>query len=143
MVAHEMRTPLSIISQFLVMLQILISDMSLKRDSANVMKGTADNIDANELRRGLIAEDLSAEDLLSNIELQVNLLLSFVNDLLDSARIDEGFFTLDKTEFSFHKLVHETYLMFNSHAEMQGKKMIYSVHKSMPEAIYGDKTRLQ
>ena len=102
-----------------------------------------DDEEADELKRGLVAEDLSAEDLLSNIELQVNLLLSFVNDLIDLARIEEGYFTLDKTEFSFHKLMNETYLMFNRHAEMQGKKLIYDVHNSMPELIYGDKTRLQ
>jgi signal transduction histidine kinase len=55
---------------------------------------------------------------MGNIELQVNLLLSFVNDLLDLARIDEGFFNLEKAEFSFHKVMHETYLMFKRHADI-------------------------
>ena len=85
---------------------------------------------------------MSPEDILSNIELQVSLLMSFVNDLLDLARIEEGFFTLEQAEFNFHKMLHETYLMFKRHADMEGKKLIYSVHRSMPELIYGDQMRL-
>jgi len=54
-----------------------------------------------EMRQGLLSEGLTAEDVMGNIELQVNLLMSFVNDLLDLARIDEGLFNLNKAEFSF------------------------------------------
>jgi len=132
MVAHEMRTPLAIITQFIQMLQALIS-----------FKGEADSPEAEALRQEIMAEELTAEDLMSNIELQVNLLLSFCNDLLDLAKIDEGFFKLEQAEFSFPKVLHETYLMFKRHADMQGKKLIYSINKSMPEMIYGDQMRLQ
>ena len=83
-------------------------------------------------------EDLSVDDIMGNIELQVNLLMSFVNDLLDLARIEEGFFALEQEAFSFHKKLHETYLMFKKHADMQGKKLIYNINESMPELIYGD-----
>mmetsp|Transcript_35766 Transcript_35766/g.43746 ORF Transcript_35766/g.43746 Transcript_35766/m.43746 type:complete len:118 (+) Transcript_35766:286-639(+) len=69
--------------------------------------------------------------------------MSFVNDLLDLARIEEGFFALEQAQFNFHKVMHETYLMFKRHADMQGKKLIYNVHRSMPELIYGDQMRLQ
>lgn len=58
--------------------------------------------------------------------------MSFVNDLLDLARIEDNIFTLVKAEFSFHKTLHETYLMFKKHADMQGKKLIYNINKSMP-----------
>jgi len=69
--------------------------------------------------------------------------MSFVNDLLDYSRIEEGFFSLDETEFSFHQVLHETYLMFKRHADLQGKKLIYSINKTMPKYIYGDRMRLQ
>ena len=130
-----MRTPLSIISQFLNILQALIS---YKEDEAN-----EEGKELDDLRHAIYSEDLTKEDIISNINLQVNLLLSFVNDLLDLARIEEGIFSLDQSEFSFHKMLHETYLMFKRHAEMQDKKLIYSISKSMPSAIYGDKMRLQ
>jgi len=92
MVAHEMRTPLSIVIQFLGMLRILC-----KFDEGP----DQNNASGEELRQGLIGEGLTAEDVMGNIELQVNLLMSFVNDLLDLARIDEGLFNLNKAEFSF------------------------------------------
>ena len=69
--------------------------------------------------------------------------MSFVDDLLDLARIEEGYFSLEKVEFSFHKVLHETYLMFKRHADLQGKKLIYNISKTMPAMIYGDQMRLQ
>ena len=88
-----MRTPLSIIIQFLGMLRVLCK-FEEGPDQNNGISG-------EELRQGLIAEGMTAEDVMGNIELQVNLLMSFVNDLLDLARIDEGLFNLNKAEFSF------------------------------------------
>ena len=40
-------------------------------------------------------------------------------------------------------MLHETYLMFKRHADLQGKKLIYSINKTMPKLILGDKMRLQ
>lgn len=69
--------------------------------------------------------------------------MSFVSDLLDLACIEDGFFALEKAEFSFHNTLHDVYLMFKKHADLQGKKLIYNINKSMPDLIYGDKMRLQ
>jgi len=33
--------------------------------------------------------------------------------------------------------------MFKRHADIQGKKLIYTINKSVPELIYGDQMRLQ
>ena len=33
--------------------------------------------------------------------------------------------------------------MFKRHADLQGKKLIYSINKTMPKLIFGDKMRLQ
>lgn len=90
------------------------------------------------MRNQLLGEGLTAENIMGNIQLQVDLLLSFVNDLLDFARIEEGYFTLDQAEFSFHKVMHDIYLMFKQYSDMQGKNLIYNISKSMPVAIYGD-----
>ena len=75
---------------------------------------------------------------MNNIELQLHLLLSFVTDLLDLAQIEEGVLSLDHSAFSFHRVVNDVYLMFKRHAEIEGKKLIYSVSKSMPDLILGD-----
>ena len=79
---------------------------------------------------------------MNNIELQLQLLLSFVNDLLDLAQIEEGALNLDRIAFSFHDVLNDVYLMFKRHAEMEGKKLIYNVSKSFPQLIIGDKMRL-
>ena len=72
----------------------------------------------------------------------MHLLLSFVTDLLDLAQIDEGVLNLDKSAFSFHNVINDVYLMFKRHAEIEGKKLIYSISKSMPSQIVGDQMRL-
>ena len=66
------------------------------------------------------------------------MLMSFVNDLLDLGRIEEGCFKLEQKEFSFRQTLHETYLMFKKSADMEGKKLIYNISKSMPEMLIGD-----
>ena len=68
---------------------------------------------------------------------------SFVNDLLDLAQIEDGAFNLDKSAFSFHEVIHDVYLMFKRHAEIEDKKLIYNISKSFPPRIVGDKMRLQ
>lgn len=47
----------------------------------------------------------------------MRLLSHFVNDLLDLARIEEGCFKFNKSNFSMHVLIHEMYRMFNLTAE--------------------------
>ena len=89
--------------------------------------------------RNLNDEYLNTDDLIENIHLQANLLLSFVNDLLDIARIDEGIFKMDKEDFVFRDLLQDTYQMFRRHAEMDNKKLMYSVNRSVPKLIFGDK----
>ena len=75
--------------------------------------------------------------------MQVDLLQSFANDILDFARLEEGYFELDQEEFSFHKVMHDIYLMFHRHADAEGKNLIYNISKTMPKQIYGDQRRLQ
>ena len=64
-VAHEMRTPLLIISQNLSMLTVLIEHKDDESDRSHISEDT----EAEDLRRCILEENLTAEDILSNIEL--------------------------------------------------------------------------
>ena len=43
--------------------------------------------------------DMSPDELSENIESQAKMLMSYVNDLLDMAQVEEGVFKLNKMEF--------------------------------------------
>ena len=71
------------------------------------------------------------------------MLNNFVNDLLDLARIEDGCFKFDMSNFNVHKLVHDVYRMFKITADHQGTKLIYNLTSNFPKLVNGDKTRLQ
>ena len=47
----------------------------------------------------MLMTDMSPDELSENIESQAKMLMSYVNDLLDMAQVEEGVFKLNKMEF--------------------------------------------
>jgi len=82
--------------------------------------------------------DMTLDELSENIESQAKLLMSYVNDLLDMAQVEEGVFNLNTMEFKLRQLIKETYLMFKRAADIQGTKLIYHIQENVPYLIIGD-----
>ena len=47
----------------------------------------------------MLMTDMTLDELSENIESQAKLLMSYVNDLLDMAQVEEGVFNLNTMEF--------------------------------------------
>ena len=79
-----MRTPLGIIMQLLDELRQILPSMPKQE---------------TKTEEGLFGE-ISASHIVGHLYLQVNLLNSYVNDLLDMAQIESGYFTFNPSDFN-------------------------------------------
>lgn len=79
-----MRTPLGIIMQLLDELRQILPSISKQE---------------TKTEEGLFGE-ISASQIVGHLYLQVNLLNSYVNDLLDMAQIESGYFTFNPSDFN-------------------------------------------
>jgi len=65
-----------------------------------------------------------------------------VNDLLQQARLDQGFFNLNNTEFYVIDLVDRIRTNMRRLVEVKGLKLSIKIDESVPEKLYGDPIRL-
>lgn len=114
-VSHELRTPLSVIHSYVELLQ-----MPTYRDQPE---------------RQVVA--------LNTIQENTRQLTKLVNDLLDSAQLDNGNLQLESAPFSPLELVKTVYNQFVIRAESKELLLDYEIDPALPMQISGDFHRLR
>jgi PAS domain S-box-containing protein len=87
--------------------------------------------------------DRSAQDFLGVAKESADLLLTLLNDLLDSAKIESGKLTLESAPFSLRRVLDQTAQVLVVRASEKGIPFSYNVPDEVPDALVGDQIRLR
>ena len=113
-VAHEIRTPLTII------------------------KGNT-----SKLNKQFQSIDKETVETLQNIELQNEKIQEIVNSVLDLAKIDANTFVLEETEIEINQLVQQLYISFTSNFQNKGIAYHFIDNTTNPLSVKGDLKNLE
>ncbi|MFN8395946.1 MAG: two-component regulator propeller domain-containing protein [Bacteroidia bacterium] len=93
----------------------------------------------------LLASDLPSEhkNLVRNIRLSGESLLSVINDILDYSKIEAGKLELEKVNLRPETVLEEVVEMLGFGAQNKGLDLLYTVGRDAPQLILGDHTRLR
>ena len=80
-----------------------------------------------------------AEDLKASSEI----LLSIINDILDSSKIESGMMELLPVNYSIGSLFNDLYNMINMKAKDKNLELVFDVDSSMPREYFGDDKRIR
>ena len=86
---------------------------------------------------------LEQHDYLATVKNSAASLLELIDDVLDIAQVEAGKLTLKTGPFHLHLLLEETMTMFAPYARQKGIELITSLSFNVPDAVYGDATRLR
>ncbi|MEN6452302.1 MAG: GAF domain-containing protein [Thermoguttaceae bacterium] len=89
------------------------------------------------------ASDPVMRDYLQTARSSADLLLALLNDLLDSARIESGKLTLESAPFSLRRTLEQTARIVSLRAKDKGLRFDCRVADGTPDAVVGDRTRLE
>ncbi|MEJ2082935.1 MAG: PAS domain S-box protein [Acidobacteriota bacterium] len=89
------------------------------------------------------ATDPTVQDCLQTAKGSADLLLTLLNDLLDSAKIESGKLELELTPFSLRRVLDETTRILSLRASEKGLSFYCRVPDRAPGAVIGDRMRLQ
>ena len=89
------------------------------------------------------ATDPTVQDCLQTAKGSADLLLTLLNDLLDSAKIESGNLELESTPFSLRRVLDETTRILSLRASEKGLSFYCRVPDQTPGAVIGDRMRLQ
>ena len=89
------------------------------------------------------ATDATVKDCLQTAKGSADLLLTLLNDLLDSARIESGKLELESIPFSLRQMLDQIAQMLAVRAGEKGLSFYCRMPDEMPDAIEGDQMRLQ
>jgi PAS domain S-box-containing protein len=87
--------------------------------------------------------DSSAKDFLQTARESAGLLLSLLNDLLDSAKIESGKMELESAPFSLGALLRQICQVFAVRASEKGIGFACQLPPELPDAVVGDLARLR
>ncbi|CAG9311883.1 unnamed protein product [Blepharisma stoltei] len=79
---------------------------------------------------------------LSHIRTSGNILLNFINDILDYIQITQGMFALNKTKFNIRDKINECCNQFGFMAKRKGINFTVRIDPSVPDEIFTDPERL-
>lgn len=94
----------------------------------------------------MILQESGEEDIRSYAEDVKNsseLLLSIINDILDSSKIESGKMELVPVEYSMGSLLHDLYNMIGIRAKDKNLELIFEVDATMPRGYFGDDKRIR
>ncbi len=80
-----------------------------------------------------------AEDVKNSSEL----LLSIINDILDSSKIESGKMELVPVDYAMGSLLNDLYNMIQIRAKDKGLQLVFDVDSSMPRGYFGDDKRIR
>jgi CheY-like chemotaxis protein len=87
--------------------------------------------------------DATTRDYLSTARESADLLLSLLNDLLDSAKIEAGKLELEEAPFSLRRTLEQITRVLSVRAQEKGLVFYSRWPDDMPDAVVGDKMRLR
>jgi two-component system, sensor histidine kinase and response regulator len=88
------------------------------------------------------AENKKQKNYLSKIHTSSESLLSIINDILDTSKMEANKFTLEKVPFNIHAVVNQVCDLMLYKAEQQDIELLYYVSCDIPNKIIGDPLRL-
>ena len=89
------------------------------------------------------AADPTVVDCLQTAKGSADLLLTLLNDLLDSAKIESGKLQLESAPFSLRRSLDQMAHVLSARASEKGLCFRCQVHEATPDAVVGDRMRLQ
>ncbi len=89
------------------------------------------------------AADPTVQDCLQTAKESADLLLTLLNDLLDSARIESGKLELESSPFSLRRMLEQITRVLSMRASENGLCFYCRMPEGMPDVMMGDRTRLQ
>ncbi len=91
------------------------------------------------------SEPLSPEqrDNLESIRINGNALLTIINDILDSSKMESGKLVLEDQPFNLRSCVEESLDLVSVKASEKGLSLSYTIDKEVPETIIGDPGRIR
>jgi len=89
------------------------------------------------------ALDPAVQDCLQTAKGSADILLTLLNDLLDSARIDSGKLELESAPFSLRRMLDQITRVLSVRAAEKGLSFDCRVREGTPDALIGDRVRLQ
>ncbi len=89
------------------------------------------------------ATDPTVRDCLETVKGSADLLLTLLNDLLDSAKIESGKLELESAPFSLQRMLDQIARVLSVRASERGLSFCCCLHQGIPPALVGDRMRLQ
>ncbi|MCE5268693.1 MAG: PocR ligand-binding domain-containing protein [Planctomycetaceae bacterium] len=89
------------------------------------------------------ATDPTVKDCLQTAKGSAALLLTLLNDLLDSAKVESGKLELEAAPFSLRQMLDHIITVLFARADEKGLTITCDVPGNTPDALVGDRTRLQ
>jgi PAS domain S-box-containing protein len=89
------------------------------------------------------AADSTVQDCLQTAKGSADLLLTLLNDLLDSAKIESGKLELESVPFSLRRMLDQITRVLSVRASEKGLAFYCRMPGGMPDAVIGDRMRLQ
>ena len=89
------------------------------------------------------ATDPTVQDCLQTAKGSADLLLTLLNDLLDSAKIESGKLELESAPFSLRRMLDQITRVLSVRASEKGLCFYCRMPEEMPDAVVGDRMRLQ
>ena len=83
------------------------------------------------------------KDCLQTVKGSAGLLLTLLNDLLDSSKIEAGKLELEAAPFSLRRMLEQITRVLTVRASEKGLRFRCPVPEETPDALVGDRTRLQ
>ena len=87
--------------------------------------------------------DAVAQDFLRTAKESADLLLTLLNDLLDSAKVESGKLDLEAASFSLRRVLEQVSRVFAMRAGEKGLAFRCNVPEAVPDLLLGDRMRLQ
>ena len=78
-----------------------------------------------------------------DVKSSANTLLSLINEILDSAKIESGKLEIIPVTYDISSLFHDVYNMINLRAQKKCLKLVFDIDKDMPSGLYGDDIRIR
>ncbi len=79
----------------------------------------------------------------SDIYTAGNTLLSLINDILDSSKIESGKMEIIPVEYELTTLIRDLYNMITPRAQAKDLKLVVEIEESLPSILFGDDVRLR
>jgi len=94
----------------------------------------------------MILQESTEEAILSyaeDVKGSSELLLSIINDILDSSKIESGKMELVPVDYAMGSLLNDLYNMIQIRAKDKGLRLVFDVDSSMPRGYFGDDKRIR